>query len=222
MKLACQMGRAQHACCWAHLLTQLAPLVFATSPLWTNFCLQHVLLQIGERCWVILGANISMNEKHFSDLPELGLSSKAANKQTTMQKYSVEGQGAGWYTQSTPIMLLCYALSWFLMLGSNMHFLCLDGSMSWTFWRWAYHHGIGLFVRMGVTDNCVRQPGNQATIPPADKPEPDIRPPATYLISGRNLPLICIRWFLFRTLKKLAGASTGTSTNAWPPQLLIS
>ena len=151
-----------------------------------------------------------MNEKHFSDLPELGLSSKAANKRTAMQKYSVEGQDDT--PNQTPIMLLCYALSWFLMLGSNMHFLCLDGSMSWTFWRWAYHHGIGLFVRMGVTDNCVRQPGNQATIPPADKPEPDIRPPATYLTSGRNHPLICIRWFLFRTLNKLLGHH-----NCWFP-----
>ena len=54
--------------------------------------------------------------------------------------------------------------------------------------------------------------GNQATIPPADKPEPDIRPPATYLISGRNLPLICIRWFLFRTLNKLLGHH-----NCWFP-----
>ena len=50
-----------------------------------------------------------MNEKHFSDLPELGLSSKAANKQTAMQKYSVEGQDDT--PNQTPIMLLCYALS---------------------------------------------------------------------------------------------------------------
>ena len=30
LKLACQMGCAQYACCWTHLRTQLAPVVYAT------------------------------------------------------------------------------------------------------------------------------------------------------------------------------------------------
>ena len=54
------------------------------SPLWSKFCPQHenTLLQIRES-WacVILSKYVNMNEKYFSDLFELGLFSKPANKQ---------------------------------------------------------------------------------------------------------------------------------------------
>ena len=194
------MGGAQRACCWAHLRTQVAPVVFATSPLWSNFCLQHTLLQIRERCWVILfapcikysGKYMSMNEKYRL---QICLNWVCRAKQQTKKRRcrNIQWRGQDDDTPNqTPIVLPCYALSWFLMLAQ--YAFPVSG--------WVHVLKI-LMIAIIIALACLSGwvspiivSGNQAIpIPAADEPEPDIR----------SHPLICICWFLYRTLKKLAG-----------------
>ena len=89
----------------------------------------------------------------------------------------------------TTIKLPCYALSPFLIYAFLiLHGLCVSGFGEYPeIADDGHHRGIGLFVRMGVTNNCVRQSDNQAISPAPDQPEPDIRPPASHLSQAETI-----------------------------------